>query len=329
MPAASYPLLDRISGPADLRGLNSDELVQLAAELREFLIQTVATRGGHFAAGLGTVELTIALHHVFDTPYDRIVWDVGHQAYPHKVLTGRREQLHTIKQKGGLSPLSQSRRERLRHLRHRPFQHLHQRRTGHGSGRSPERRTATRRGGDRRRCDERRHGLRGAEPRGHVAGGPAGGAQRQRDVDLARAWARFEGLLRARAVGASFYAQLRKGGKKVLSQMPTIRELARRSEEHMKGMVLPGTMFEEMGFNYIGPIDGHDMKALVSALSQHARPQGTAVPARGHDQGQGLRACRGRPDHLAWPRPIRSGQRHHLQGKGQLHPLIRRSSATG
>ena len=101
---ATYPLLDRIAAPADLRKFSTDELVQLAAELREFLIQTVSTRGGHFAAGLGTVELTIALHHVYDTPHDRIVWDVGHQAYPHKVLTGRRRQLHTIKQKGGLSP---------------------------------------------------------------------------------------------------------------------------------------------------------------------------------------------------------------------------------
>src|SRR6187399_1048893 len=104
MSTASYPLLDRISGPADLRALGNEELVQLAAELREFLIQTVSTRGGHFAAGLGTVEITIALHYVYDTPHDRIVWDVGHQAYPHKVLTGRRGELGSIKQRGGLAP---------------------------------------------------------------------------------------------------------------------------------------------------------------------------------------------------------------------------------
>src|SRR6478609_2941735 len=102
--ADRYPLLSGIDFPADLRKLRPAQLPQLSAELRDFLIQTVSTRGGHFAAGLGTVELTVALHYVFDTPHDRIVWDVGHQAYPHKVLTGRREQLHTIKQDGGLAP---------------------------------------------------------------------------------------------------------------------------------------------------------------------------------------------------------------------------------
>src|SRR6201995_270086 len=101
---ASYPLLESIGAPADLRRLPAAKLTELAAELRQFLIHSVATRGGHFAAGLGTVELTIALHYVFDTPYDRLVWDVGHQAYPHKVLTGRRRQLHTIKQPDGLAP---------------------------------------------------------------------------------------------------------------------------------------------------------------------------------------------------------------------------------
>src|SRR5580698_8213207 len=103
-PASPYPLLDKIASPADLRALPERELVSVAEELREFLIHTVSTRGGHFAAGLGTVELTIALHYVYDTPTDQLVWDVGHQAYPHKVLTGRRDRLHTIKQRGGLAP---------------------------------------------------------------------------------------------------------------------------------------------------------------------------------------------------------------------------------
>ena len=119
----------------------------------------------------------------------------------------------------------------------------------------------------------------------------------------------------ARALSGRMYAHLREGGKKVLRQMPTVWELARRSEEHLKGMVLPGTLFEEMGFNYIGPVDGHDLKALVTTLrnvKQAARP---AVPARGDAQGQGLRARRSRSDQVAWPRPVRSGQRHHLQGE--------------
>ena len=129
----TYPLLAAIDSPADLRRLPAGETCRRwRAELREFLIQTVSTRGGHFAAGLGTVELTIALHYVYDTPHDRLVWDVGHQAYPHKVLTGRRERLHTIKQRRRPRALPDPRRERVRHLRRRPFEHLDQRRARHG-----------------------------------------------------------------------------------------------------------------------------------------------------------------------------------------------------
>ncbi len=158
----SYPLLGSIESPADLRALDERDLPALADELRQFLIHTVSTRGGHFAAGLGTVELTIALHYVYDTPEDRLVWDVGHQAYPHKVLTGRRDRLHTIKQRDGLAPFP-TRSES-------PYDafgvgHVGQRRTGYGNccraawidppgGR-----------GDWRRRHERRHGLRGTEPR--------------------------------------------------------------------------------------------------------------------------------------------------------------------
>ena len=132
-----------------------------------------------------------------------------------------------------------------------------------------------------------------------------------------------------RVLAGRFYSTLRKGGKKVLSQMPTMRELARRSEEHMKGMVLPGTMFEEMGFNYIGPIDGHDLKALVPRAAQHPQAEGPAVPARGHAQGQGLCAGRSRPDHLARARArsIRSPAPSTRKRPGR--PPIRTSSATG
>lgn len=265
MSSGNHPLLDRISEPADLRGLSIDELVQLAAELREFLIQTVSTRGGHFAAGLGTVELTIALHHVYDTPHDRIVWDVGHQAYPHKVLTGRREQLHTIKQKGGLSPFP-NRAES-------PFDAFG---TGHSStsiSAALGMAVAAAQKGEQRRAvavigDGAMSGGMAFEALNHAGTLPADLLVVLNDNEMSIS--EGVGALKAyfgRVLSGRFYAQLRKGGKKVLSQMPTIRELARRSEEHMKGMVLPGTMFEEMGFNYIGPIDGHDMKALVSALS--------------------------------------------------------------
>jgi 1-deoxy-D-xylulose-5-phosphate synthase len=265
MPEGNYPLLDRISGPADLRGLRVDELVQLAGELRQFLIQTVATRGGHFAAGLGTVELTIALHHVYDTPHDRIVWDVGHQAYPHKVLTGRREQLHTIKQKGGLAPFP-NRGEST----YDTFG------TGHSStsiSAALGMAVAAAQKGEQRRAvavigDGAMSGGMAFEALNHAGTLPADLLVVLNDNEMSIS--EGVGALKAyfgRVLSGRFYAQLRKGGKKVLSQMPTMRELARRSEEHMKGMMLPGTMFEEMGFNYIGPIDGHDMKALVSALT--------------------------------------------------------------
>jgi len=261
---AQYPLLDGIRSPADLRKLPAKKLAALAAELRTFLIQTVATRGGHFAAGLGTVELTIALHYVYDTPVDRIVWDVGHQAYPHKVLTGRREQLHTIKQTGGLAPFP-SRAESV-------FDTFG---VGHsstsisaalgmaiGATRSGEQRRVVAVIGD-----------------GAMSAGLAFEALNHAgslDVDLLvvlndndMSISGNVGALSnyfAKVLSGKLYAGLREGGKKVLRQMPTAWELARRSEEHMKGMVLPGTMFEEMGWNYIGPIDGHDLQALTKTL---------------------------------------------------------------
>src|SRR5579864_930059 len=233
-----YPLLTSIASPADLRRLPVGKLPVLARELREFLIHEVSTRGGHFAAGLGTVELTIALHYVFDTPHDRLVWDVGHQAYPHKVLTGRRERLHTIKQDGGLAPFP-SRAE----SEYDTF----------GVGHSSTSISAA-------------LGM-AFEALNHAGSLPADLLVILNDNDMSIS--ENVGALSnhfARALSGRVYAHLREGGKKVLRQMPTVWELARRSEEHLKGMVLPGTLFEEMGFNYIGPMDGHDVKALVSTL---------------------------------------------------------------
>jgi 1-deoxy-D-xylulose-5-phosphate synthase len=257
-------LLDSIESPADLHGLSTAELTQLAAELREFLIQTVSTRGGHFAAGLGTVELTIALHHVFNTPYDRIVWDVGHQAYPHKVLTGRREQLGSIKQKGGLAPFP-NRAES-------PYDTFG---TGHSStsiSAALGMAIAAQRKGEQRHAvavigDGAMSGGMAFEALNHAGTLPANLLVILNDNDMSIS----EGVgalsqYFARLLAGRMYSTLREGGKKVLSHLPTMRELARRSEEHVKGMMLPGTLFEEMGFNYIGPIDGHDLGALVGAL---------------------------------------------------------------
>ena len=263
-PAANYPLLDSIKLPEDLRRLPLAKLPLLAEELRQFLIQSVSTRGGHFAAGLGAVELTVALHYIFNTPYDRLVWDVGHQAYPHKVLTGRRDQLHTIKQAGGLAPFparSESEYDTFG--------------VGHSStsisaalGMAV---AAAKRGEGRRAVAIIGDGALTAgmafEALNHAGSVPADLLiiLNDNDMSISENVGALSNYL-ARALSGSMYAHLREGGKKVLRQMPTVWELARRSEEHLKGMVLPGTLFEEMGFNYIGPIDGHDIKALVTTL---------------------------------------------------------------
>jgi 1-deoxy-D-xylulose-5-phosphate synthase len=261
---AGYPLLESINSPADLRRLAPAKLPELAAQLRQFLIHSVATRGGHFAAGLGTVELTIALHYVFNTPDDRLVWDVGHQAYPHKVLTGRRDQLHTIKQHEGLAPFptrSESEYDTFG--------------VGHSStsisaalGMAV---AAAQRNENRRVVAIIGDGALTAgmafEALNHAGSSPTDllTVLNDNDMSISENVGALSNYL-ARALSGKMYSHLRESGKKVLRQMPTVWELARRSEEHLKGMVLPGTLFEEMGFNYIGPIDGHDVKALVSTL---------------------------------------------------------------
>ena len=264
LPPNGYTLLETIASPADLRRLPAAKLADLAQELRQFLIHSVATRGGHFAAGLGTVELTIALHYVFNTPDDRLVWDVGHQAYPHKVLTGRRDKLHTIKQDAGLAPFptrSESEYDTFG--------------VGHSStsisaalGMAV---AAAQRGEQRRVVAIIGDGALTAgmafEALNHAGSLPADllVVLNDNDMSISENVGALSNYL-ARALSGRMYSHLRESGKKVLRQMPTVWELARRSEEHLKGMVLPGTLFEEMGFNYVGPIDGHDVKALVNTL---------------------------------------------------------------
>ena len=268
----SYPLLETLASPADLRRLPAAKLTEVAQELRQFLIQSVATRGGHFAAGLGTVELTIALHYVFNTPHDRLVWDVGHQAYPHKVLTGRRDKLHTIKQDMGLAPFptrSESEYDTFG--------------VGHSStsisaalGMAV---AAAQRGEDRRVVAIIGDGALTAgmafEALNHAGSLPADLliVLNDNDMSISENVGALSNYL-ARLLSGKVYSHLRDTGKKVLRHMPTVWELARRSEEHFKGMVLPGTLFEEMGFNYIGPVDGHDVKALVDTLSNLKKLRG-------------------------------------------------------
>ncbi|HEV7139086.1 MAG TPA: 1-deoxy-D-xylulose-5-phosphate synthase [Steroidobacteraceae bacterium] len=263
-PPNAYPLLDAIESPADLRQMPVAKLPEVAQELRQFLIHTVSTRGGHFAAGLGAVELAVALHYVFDTPHDRLVWDVGHQAYPHKVLTGRRDRLHSIKQPGGLAPFparSESEYDTFG--------------VGHSStsiSAALGMAIAAERLGESRRAvaiigDGAMTAGMAFEALNHAGSLPADLLVILNDNDMSIS--ENVGALSnyfAAALSGRVYRHLREGGKKVLKPIPPIWELARRSEEHLKGMVLPGTLFEELGFNYIGPMDGHDVRALVSTL---------------------------------------------------------------
>lgn len=259
-----YPLLKKIDSPQDLRRLSEDEVLQVANELRSFLLNSVSKSGGHLAAGLGTVELTVALHYVFDTPKDQLVWDVGHQAYPHKILTGRRESIHTIRKKDGLSPFPKRKEN--------PFDSF-------GVGHSSTSISAALGMAIAAAQDNRDQQMIAIIGDGGITGGMAFEALNHAGVldsnllvilnDNEMSISPNVGALNnylAKILSSKFYSTVREESKKVLSKMPSVWELARRTEEHMKGMVIPGTLFEELGFNYIGPIDGHDLPILISTL---------------------------------------------------------------
>jgi 1-deoxy-D-xylulose-5-phosphate synthase len=262
--SSTYPLLSTIDSPEDLRRLPADQIGAVAEELRRYLIETVSTMGGHFAAGLGTVELTIALHYIFDTPDDRLIWDVGHQAYPHKVITGRRDQLHTIKKKDGLAPFPKRGES--------PFDVF-------GVGHSSTSVSAGLGMAIAAALQNQTRKVVAVIGDGALTGGMAFEALNHagslnvdmlvvlndNDMSISENVGAMSNYL-AKMLSGKLYSHIREGSKKVLRTMPTVWELARRSEEHVKGMVLPGTLFEEMGLNYIGPIDGHDLDTLVKTL---------------------------------------------------------------
>ncbi len=265
MPSLSdFPLLATIDSPEDMKGLNIKSLVQLAEELRGFLIQSVSDTGGHLSAGLGTVELTVALHHVFDTPQDRLVWDVGHQSYPHKILTGRRDQMGSLRQKNGLAGFPRRSES--------PYDTFG---VGHSStsiGAALGMAIGAKHKGEEHQViaiigDGAMTAGMAFEALNHAGDLDANLLVILNDNDMSIS-PNVGGLSNhlARILSGRLYTTMREGSKKVLSKMPSVWELARRTEEHMKGMVVPGTLFEELGFNYIGPIDGHDMDTLVKTL---------------------------------------------------------------
>lgn len=258
------PLLDKIDVPAQLRELDEADLSLLADELRAYLLYVVGQVGGHFGAGLGVVELTIALHYVFSTPEDRLVWDVGHQAYPHKILTGRKEQMLSMRQKDGLAGFPKRGES--------PYDTFG---VGHSStsiSAALGMALASRQQGlDRKHVAVIGDGAMTAgiafEALNHAAGSSADLLVILNDNRMSIS--ENVGALStyfSRIWASRLYNQIRREGQKVLSRIPPASEFVRRTEEHMKGMVSPGTLFEEMGFNYIGPIDGHNLDLLVDTL---------------------------------------------------------------
>lgn len=270
-----YPLLMQINVPTDLRKLDLLQLPELAKELRDYLIHSLDQCGGHFGANLGTVELAIALHYVYDTPNDRLVWDVGHQAYPHKVLTGRRDKLNTIKQPNGLAPFPKREESEF---------------DSFGTGHSSTSISAALGMAIAQQMNKSHHRSIAIIGDGGLTGGMAfealnhaGGLDpnflivlNDNDMSISENVGALTHYL-GRILSGKIYSTLREGGKKVLSKMPPVSRLAKKTETHLKGMIVPGTIFEELGFNYLGPVDGHDVITLVKTLENLKHLEGAKI----------------------------------------------------
>ncbi len=287
-------LLDRIEKPADLKALDRRELKKLADELRAFVLQTVSRTGGHLSSNLGTVELTVALHHVYDTPHDRIIWDVGHQSYPHKILTGRKEAMSTLRQFGGISGFPKRSESEYDAFG-----------TAHSStsiSAALGMAVASRNAGV-----ARQHIAVIGD--GAMSAGMAFEAMNNagvtpdinllvilndNDMSISPPVGALNRYL-ARLLSGQFYAAAKNVGRAVLQHVPPVLELARRLEEHAKGMVTPATLFEEMGFNYVGPIDGHDLDALIPTLQNMRALKGPQFLHVVTKKGQGYKLAEADP----------------------------------
>ena len=286
-------LLESIASPEDLRRLPPEQLKPLAAELRDFLIDSVARTGGHLASNLGVVELTLALHYVYDTPRDRIVWDVGHQTYPHKILTGRRAAMAQLRQLGGIAGFPRRAES--------PYDAF-------GAGHSSTSISAALGMAEAfRQLNSAQRAIAvigdGAMSAGMAfeALNNAGDSDlpllvvlNDNDMSISPPVGALNNYL-ARLMSGRFYAAARNAGRRVLSHLPPIHELARRAEEHMKGMVTPGTLFEEFGFNYIGPIDGHDLDILLDTLANVRRLPGPQFLHVVTQKGRGFNPAEANP----------------------------------
>ncbi|PCJ49585.1 MAG: 1-deoxy-D-xylulose-5-phosphate synthase [Gammaproteobacteria bacterium] len=278
-------LLDNINTPDQLRELEESQLPQLASDVREFLINTISQSGGHFAAGLGTVELTIALHYLLDTPNDRIVWDVGHQAYPHKVLTGRKNKLKSIRQTGGLTPFPDPKESEYDTFA-----------VGHSStsiSAALGMALAARSQGINRKVvavigDGAMTAGMALEAMNHASdcGVDMLVILNDNDMSISENVGGLNNYL-SRIFSGKTYATFKDGHKKVFKSLPSVNEFAHRVEEHLKGMVVPGTLFEELGFNYIGPVDGHNLPVLLTTIQNMLNLSGCQLLHIGTTKGKG------------------------------------------
>ena len=267
-----YPLLSSINYPADLRTLDAQQIPAVACELRAYLLDSVASSGGHFAAGLGAIEITTALHYVFNTPHDRIVWDVGHQCYPHKILTGRKQQITTIRTKNGLAPFPKRSESEYDHFG-----------VGHSStsiSAALGMAIASHQQGDNRKViavigDGGMTAGLAYEALNHLGAAKADllVILNDNEMSISPNVGAMTNYL-ARILSGKVFSTMREGSKKLLAPIPPIHELARRTEEHVKGMLAPGTLFEEMGVHYFGPVDGHDVTGLIKTLQNLKRLDG-------------------------------------------------------
>jgi 1-deoxy-D-xylulose-5-phosphate synthase len=289
----AYDLLQTINDPADLRKLDRKALGQLATELRAFVLESVSRTGGHLSSNLGTVELTIALHYVFNTPEDRIVWDVGHQSYPHKILTGRREQMGRIRMLGGISGFPRRSES--------PYDTFGTAHSSTSISAALGMAVAARRKGESRRAiavigDGAMSAGMAFEAMNNVVDADADVLVILNDNDMSISPS-LGGMNRylARLVSGRFYNAARRAAEKVLSPVPQLWELAKKVEEHAKGLVVPSTLFEELGFNYIGPIDGHDLDSLLPTLKNIKELKGPQFLHIVTRKGQGYKLAEADP----------------------------------
>ena len=282
-----YPLLDEIEYPADLRKLPQDTLPDLCAQIRKYLIESVSSCGGHFAAGLGVIELTVALHYVFDTPHDRLVWDVGHQSYPHKILTGRKDRITTVRTLGGLAPFP-----RRSESDYDCFG------VGHSStsiSAATGMAIASRLNGEKRKTiavigDGGLTAGMAYEALNHLGEIKANVliVLNDNEMSISPNVGAMSNYL-TRVLSSRIYTSVIAGSKQLLKPLPPARKLAHKTREHLKGMIVPGTLFEELGINYYGPVDGHNVNILVKTLSNLKRQTGPRLLHTVTRKGKGYR----------------------------------------